>query len=210
MRITKLGHCCMLIETDSLNILTDPGDYTTAQDDIKGIDIVLITHEHGDHLHVESLKKVLINNPSAKIITNISVKKILEKENIDAELLSNGMRKEFNGVVIEGYGGWHAEIYKDISPVENTGFFINDFFYPGDALIVPGRKVKVLALPVAGPWIKVSEAIEYGLKINPEIAFPVHDAMLMEGRKGNVNHAKRFLEAKGIKFYAIDEKPLEF
>lgn len=210
MKITKLGHCCMFIETGSLNILTDPGDYTTAQDNINGIDIVLITHEHKDHLHVESLKKVLKNNPSAKVITNNSVKKILDKENIDAELLTNGMRKEIKGLIIEGFGEKHEDIYKEIVPVENTGYFINDFYYPGDAFTIPDKKVKVLALPVAGPWVKVSESIEYGLAINPEIAFPVHDGMLIEGRKGNVNHAKRFLSAKGIRFHDIDKEPLEF
>ena len=49
MNITKLGHCCLVLEIDGVRILTDPGNYTTAQDTMTGIDIVLITHEHGDH-----------------------------------------------------------------------------------------------------------------------------------------------------------------
>lgn len=199
-----------MIETDSLNILTDPGVYSNQQDTLLGIDLVLITHEHADHFHVESLKKIIENNSSVKIITNNAVKKILEKEKIDAELLTDGMKKDIEGILFEGVGEMHAEIYKEIPSVENTGYFINDFFYPGDALTIPNRAVKVLALPVAGPWIKVSEAIEYGLAVNPEIAFPVHDGMLMDKRKGNVNHVKKFLELKGIKFHAIDEKSLEF
>lgn len=199
-----------MIETDSLNILTDPGVYSNQQDTLLGIDLVLITHEHADHFHVESLKKIIENNSSVKIITNNAVKKILEKEKIDAELLTDGMKKDIEGILFEGVGEMHAEIYKEIPSVENTGYFINDFFYPGDALTIPNRAVKVLALPVAGPWIKVSEAIEYGLAVNPEIAFPVRDGMLMDKRKGNVNHVKKFLELKGIKFHAIDEKSLEF
>jgi len=28
MKITKLGHCCLLIETKGKRVLTDPGSYT--------------------------------------------------------------------------------------------------------------------------------------------------------------------------------------
>jgi L-ascorbate metabolism protein UlaG (beta-lactamase superfamily) len=208
MKITKLGHCCMFIETGKLNILTDPGNFSTKQDELKNIDIVLITHEHQDHLHVESLKKVLKNNPSAKVITNNAVKKILEKEKIKSELLTHGMKKEIKGILFEGLGEKHAEIYKTVTPVENTGYFINDFFFPGDALTVPKRKVKILALPVAGPWIKVSESIDYCLAVKPEIAIPVHDGM--QAVKINARIVRGFVEPKGIKWHSIDETPLEF
>ena len=83
MKITKFGHCCLLIEENNLRILTDPGNYSTAQNDIKNIDIVLITHEHPDHFHVESLKKLLENNPQAKIITNNGVGALLKELNIE-------------------------------------------------------------------------------------------------------------------------------
>ena len=62
MKITKLGHCCLIVKEGNITILTDPGSYTTDQNTVKGIDIVLITHEHGDHFHVESLKAILKNN----------------------------------------------------------------------------------------------------------------------------------------------------
>ena len=38
MNITKLGHCCLLIEEKGLRILTDPGAYSTGQNEIKNID----------------------------------------------------------------------------------------------------------------------------------------------------------------------------
>jgi len=63
--------------------------------------------------------------------------------------------------------------------MQNTGFMIDkDLFYPGDALFNPERTVSVLALPVAGPWIKISEAIDYALAVKPKVCFPVHDGML--------------------------------
>ncbi len=46
MNITKIGHCCLLIKEQGLTILTDPGTWTTDQNNLTGIDVVLITHEH--------------------------------------------------------------------------------------------------------------------------------------------------------------------
>ncbi|MEK7095457.1 MAG: MBL fold metallo-hydrolase, partial [Patescibacteria group bacterium] len=59
MKITKLGHCCLVIEINGTRFLTDPGAYTTAQNEAKNIDYVVISHEHTDHLHIDSLKNIL-------------------------------------------------------------------------------------------------------------------------------------------------------
>ena len=63
-----------------MKILTDPGTYSTQQNEVKNIDVVLITHEHQDHFHIDSLKALLKNNPQVKIITNKSVGALLEKK----------------------------------------------------------------------------------------------------------------------------------
>ncbi|MEK7202080.1 MAG: MBL fold metallo-hydrolase [Patescibacteria group bacterium] len=180
MKITKLGHCCLLIEENGLRLLTDPGSYTTEpQEELKNIDVILITHEHQDHLHIDSLKIVLNNNPEAIIITNTAVAKLLDEAGIGYELVKNGEKSNSSGVVLEAFEQPHAEIYKTWPRVLNTGFFIaNKLFYPGDALIDPKKPIEVLALPVAGPWIKISEAIDYALALKPKHAFPVHDGGL--------------------------------
>ena len=35
-------------------------------------------------------------------------------------------------------------------------------------------------MPVAGPWMKLSEAIDYVRAVRPRVAVPVHDAILSE------------------------------
>lgn len=180
MNITKLGHCCLLIEERDLRVLTDPGYYTEeAQKGLKKLDIILITHDHQDHLHVDSLKSILQNNPDVRVITNTSVGKLLEKENIPCQILEHGGSEIVSGLLIEGFGDVHAEMHSSLAPVQNTGYFLsNRFFYPGDAFFDPEKKVEILALPVAGPWVKISESVDYALQIKPKTCFPVHEAML--------------------------------
>ncbi len=206
MKITKIGHCCLLIKENGVTILTDPGMFSTGQDELTGIDVVIITHEHQDHFHIDSLKRVLKNNPKAKVITNGSVGKLLDKEQIQYQIVAHGGVSIINNVFIEGFGTTHAEIYKEIPSVENTGYFINKkLFYPGDALYNPERTVEILALPICGPWLKISEVIEYAVKINPKKAFPVHDALLNEKSMPIYSRApQKFLEAKGISFQVLD------
>jgi L-ascorbate metabolism protein UlaG (beta-lactamase superfamily) len=181
MKVTKLGHCCLLIEENNKKILTDPGNYSVSQNDVTGIDIVLITHEHQDHLHIDSLEAVMANNPEAKIITNTAVAKLLDEAEIAYTLIAHNEAITLETIVIEAFEAKHAEMHSEWPRILNSGFFIaNKLFYPGDALIDPERQVEILALPVAGPWIKIGEAVDYALSLKPKHAFPVHDGGLKQ------------------------------
>lgn len=179
MLIKKLGHSCLLIEEQGVRILTDPGNFSTAQNKVSNIHIVLISHEHQDHFHIKSLKKVLENNPAAEIFTNKAVGRLLKKESIRFTPLEHGQKRVVSGILIEAFGEKHAEILPDPPLIANTGFFINEkLYFPGDAFYNPKREVEALALPVCAPWLKTSEVVAYALKVNPRIAFPIHDGML--------------------------------
>ncbi len=179
MKIKKIGHCCLVIETKGIRIMTDPGTFSTAQDQEKNIDLIVISHEHADHFHVESVKNVLANNPEAKIITNTAVGKLLDEQGIAYEILEEGNNATIKEILFEAFGNTHAPIYKEWGVVQNTGYLIDDYlFIPGDAFPVPSKPVEVLALPVSAPWMKLSEAIEYAIAVKPKKSFPVHDAIL--------------------------------
>lgn len=177
MKIKKLGHCCFVLEIKGKRIMTDPGSYTIIEQELEtNIDLIVITHEHQDHLHVDSLKNILNINPKAVVVTNTSVGIMLDEASISYQKLEDGASGEFAGVYLEAHGNTHAEIYEDIGQVQNTGYFIGeDFFYPGDAFTNPGKNVDILALPVLGPWLKIKESIDYATEINPRVCFPVHD-----------------------------------
>jgi len=209
MKIKKIGHCCLRIEEGEAVILTDPGIFSTGQNEEKGIDAILITHEHTDHLHIESLQKIIVNNPEVKIYCNSAVKKIAEKENIECIEIKDGEIKEINGksnkLKVESFSSNHADIYPSITPVWNSGFLIAEKLYlPGDALHNPGKKIDVLAAPVVGPWLNIKDTIDYIKEISPRIAFPIHDGFLsIPGPFHSV--PKLILENSGIHFVVFEE-----
>jgi L-ascorbate metabolism protein UlaG (beta-lactamase superfamily) len=206
MKIKKIGHCCLVIDTEAgKRVVTDPGDYSTGQAEVTGVDLVLITHEHGDHLHVESLKAVLANSPQAKVVTNSGVGKILAAEGIAHEVLEGVATGEFAGVPLEACDARHEEIFEEMGQVQNTGYFVAErFFFPGDAFKKPGKPVDILALPVAGPWCRIRDSIRYALEVRPKKAFPVHDAGLAPGRYGTAHRGpSTVLPPAGIEFVAL-------
>jgi len=181
MRITKFGQCCLLIEVGGKRILTDPGRFSTSQNTVTDIDLILITHEHADHLHSDSVRVILQNNPQAEVITNTSVGKVLTDMGVTFTVLEGRATGTHADTLIEAFDGEHVEIIDDYGIVQNTGYFIaNKLFYPGDAYTNPEKSVPVLALPVAGPWCKAADAIRYAVAVKPVKAFPVHDAVLSE------------------------------
>lgn len=199
MKITKFGHCCFLIEEQGIKILTDPSVFSDLGNDLLDIDVILFTHKHQDHLNIESLRKILKNNNS-EIFTNSSVGKILSAEGIRYQTLEDGQKISIRGIEIEAFGNEHEEIYQDMNKVQNTGYLIAEkLFYPGDAFYNPEKNIEILALPVAGPWLKIKDAIEYAKLIHPKICFPVHDGFI-KWLKPYHNTPKIALEAESIDF----------
>ena len=102
-------------------------------------------------------------------------------------------------------------MHTSIPSIQKHGlFYRKQTFYPGDAFTHPGRRVEVLALPVAGPWMRLLEAIDYALEINPKTCFPVHEGIL---KQPGSTHAipPKVLEPSGIKFVILEiDKEHEF
>lgn len=169
----------MVITVGKTVIVTDPGSYSIEEHDkIMHADMVLITHEHGDHFHIDSLKAMVKRIPGISVITNDTVGEILVKEGIEHRVMKHGDTIDLKGVHIEAYGEKHAILHRSIPQSSNVGFFLeNRFFFPGDAFTNPNKPVDILALPVGGPWLKISEVLDYAIELKPRITFPVHDGM---------------------------------
>ncbi len=98
VKITFIGHITFLIQTQGVNILTDPvwsdhvgptswlGPDRTRQaalklKDIPKIDIIILSHDHYDHADVESLK-FFIDRDNPKIYTGLGVDKAMQADGI--------------------------------------------------------------------------------------------------------------------------------
>jgi L-ascorbate metabolism protein UlaG (beta-lactamase superfamily) len=205
MTITKIGHCCLLIEVAGKRLLTDPGRYSSEQNSLLNIDLIIITHEHTDHLHTDSLLEIIKNNPTAQVVCNQSVAGIISGLGISPRIIDGTDEAEIVGVNITAHDGRHVTIYENFGQVQNTGYFIADtLFYPGDAYTNPQRPVPVLALPVSGPWCCISEVIDYVKEIKPGKALPVHDGQLTpDGQSSTHDLLEKTLADTKIEFIKL-------
>ena len=95
LRVTMIGHASLLIQTAGLNILTDPvfsprvspfsfagpkrhNPPGIALDDLPPVDLILVTHNHYDHLDLATLKALEARH-SAPIITPLGNDTIIRR-----------------------------------------------------------------------------------------------------------------------------------
>lgn len=210
MKITKYGHACLLLEEEGAKILLDPGAYNQTPS-ISDLDAILISHEHQDHFQISQIQELVANNPSVQIITNQSVAKLLESAGIEYSVLAHGESTTVRGVAVSSRGKKHSFIYGELPDCENSGFLIAEkFYYPGDSFFIPEEKVEILALPVAGPWMKLGECIVFAKAISPKKVIPVHDGFFLPERGGTTrSFPKMILEPLGIEFIDMIDGSIE-
>ncbi len=198
----------MVIEEAGVTVLTDPGNFTDAQNNLPGLDGSVITHEHQAHFHGEAGNAGLKNNPSAVVVTNSAVATIMQKEGIAAtvQVVGDGQSGSIKGVEIAGFGKDHALVYPpNMGLCENTGYFISGkLYFPGDNFHNPQKPVDVLALPVAGPWMKMSDAIDFAKAIKPRIAFGVHDGIIVPPFRGFIGRALTMF-VPGVEYVTLQD-----
>ncbi len=183
MRITKFGHACLLVEERSTRILIDPGAYSKGFESLTQLNAIFITHCHQDHFLPDALAQLLVANPGVKVYADEKSAGLAAKE-MSVQAVHEGDRFEVSGVTVRVIGSQHAVAHADVPIDPNVGYLIaGRFFYPGDALTVPGDPVEILAIPAGAPWQKVGEAIDYIRAVKPKFAIPVHDAVLSDEGK---------------------------
>jgi L-ascorbate metabolism protein UlaG (beta-lactamase superfamily) len=142
---------------------------------------VLITHEHFDHFDPARTRAALDADPALEVWTNASVAAQLEGAGPRVHVVGAGDAVEVAGFDVQVHGEWHAVIHPDLPPLANIGFLVDGtVFHPGDALTAPGVEVPTLLLPLAAPWSKTGELIDYLREVRAGRAVPVHDALLSE------------------------------
>jgi L-ascorbate metabolism protein UlaG (beta-lactamase superfamily) len=183
MRLTKLEHSCVRIEGPSGILTVDPGIFADAAKAIDGAAAVLITHEHPDHLDLDALVAAATREPQLRIYAPAVVVAQLSERGIGENVVAVGPGESFDavGLPIRTVGGQHAMIHISMPVVANVGYLIGPvgeaIYHPGDALLVPSEHVRTLLAPIAAPWSKVGEVIDFVVAVRSDLVHQMHEAV---------------------------------
>ncbi|MEP7017277.1 MAG: MBL fold metallo-hydrolase [Actinomycetota bacterium] len=198
MRITHLGHSCLLVDIGGQRILIDPGGFSPGIVDVTGISVILVTHQHADHIDLQRLPAILESNPQARMYAEPQAAAVMEDAGIAAELTVSGSTLRFAGVQVTPVGEQHALINEALPRVGNLGVVLRadgelSLFHPGDAYDAEPGQVDILALPLNAPWAASRDTVAFVRRISPRVSIPVHDALLSGiGRRLYLSHVESF------------------
>ena len=186
MKIDWLGHDATRITSDNLVIYFDPYKIGNAPP----ADIILISHDHYDHLSPVDIEKLLKDDTVIVAPPECTPPRPQEK-------IAAGEKITVRGIEIEAVPAYN--IGKDFHPkaAGGLGFIIQvegkRIYHAGDTDLIPemdGIQCDIALLPVSGTYVMTAkEAAEAARRIKPEKAIPVHYGA---GVVGTVEDAKTF------------------
>lgn len=182
MTISKLGHSCVLVETDHGRLLVDPGNLSVAaHQDLTNLSIILYTHEHADHLHIASLQSLLAQNPQVQIVCNDGVGKYVTEAGATYQSIIDDEEMTVSGFKLRAFTSRHAEIYEEFGQVPHTGYLVDGrLFLAGDSFAVPPFPVEILAPAIVAPFCAARDAVHLIQAVQPTTVITMHDGQLNE------------------------------
>ena len=204
MKLTKFEHSCLILEVADERLIIDPGVFTMPLGDFGDVVAVVITHEHGDHWTPDQLERIIERNPDVVVYGPAGVAAAAGE--LPVTVVKDGDVIEAGAFTLKFFGAKHAVIHSSIDGIDNVGVLVNDeLFYGGDALDVPPVPVKTLAVPSGAPWLKIGEAMDYVIAVNPKRAFSVHEMVLSVAGKGLSNDRLSWATQQGGGEYFVLE-----
>lgn len=211
MYLTKYTHSCVRVTCGDSVLVVDPGVFSETVLALDGADAVLVTHEHADHFDVKAIRNALETNPLIHVWGPGSVVEALADFPGRVTLVLPETVFDINGIPVQTFGGQHALLHANVPAVANVAYFIDrKLYHPGDSLVVPhfpleNYQVEVLLLPSCGPWLKISEVLDFLVAVKPKQAYQIHDALLNEiGVNVYEQHIQSVANRFGVDFRHLD------
>jgi L-ascorbate metabolism protein UlaG (beta-lactamase superfamily) len=176
LKIGCLGHGTLMFVFNGTTIHIDPvsryADYAT----LPKADLILITHEHGDHLDPKAIDA--IKTPATEILATEAVKAALPM----AVVMKNGDTRNFRGIKIEAVPAYNLSAA--FHPKGRGNGYVLTFgdkrvYVAGDTENIPElaalKDVDVAFLPVNLPYtMSVEMAAAAAQVLQPKIFYPYH------------------------------------
>jgi L-ascorbate metabolism protein UlaG (beta-lactamase superfamily) len=183
--ITFIGHASLMFEFNGLIIHVDPVMQEANYEKMPDADIILVTHEHGDHLDLTAIKNILKENCS--VIVSESCLNNLEdlKSTI---VMKNGDQKTIKSIPIEAIPAYNIEHKRPggepFHPKGRGNGYILTFgnirvLVAGDTENIPEIKalknIDIAFLPMNLPYTMTPEMVADAAKsFRPKILYPYH------------------------------------
>jgi L-ascorbate metabolism protein UlaG (beta-lactamase superfamily) len=195
VKVHWLGHDSIVLQ-GSKTVIIDPfkakGDYKA--------DVLLISHEHFDHLSEDDIKKFL--SPSTTIVASKICEKQLAQFRQEKRFVEPGSRLAVDGVTVEAVPAYNTNKFREPGKVfhpkaeQRVGYVVTldgvRFYHAGDTDNIPEMKaidVDVAFLPVSGTYVMTAEeAAEAVRSIKTKYAVPMHILTIL----GTLDDAARF------------------
>jgi L-ascorbate metabolism protein UlaG (beta-lactamase superfamily) len=182
LEITFLGHGTLMMAFGGKTIHVDPYGEVADYGSLPKADLVLVTHEHFDHLDQAALEAIL--KPGTAIVATKACAKALP----DAVILANGGSKTVLGLAIEAVPAYNiAHKRPDGQPFHPKGsgngyivaFGATRVYIAGDTENTPEMKalkdIDVAFLPMNLPYTMTPEQVADAAKsFRPKILYPYH------------------------------------
>jgi L-ascorbate metabolism protein UlaG (beta-lactamase superfamily) len=196
LEFTRIAHDTFKIAGSKV-IYTDPFKVTKSDE----ADIVLLSHEHFDHLSLEDLNKVIF--PGSTILASPLCKDGLKGVKVKGlHYMDPGGKHTVGKVEVESVPAYNINKFREPGHVfhpkeENRlGFVLTmdgtTVYFAADTDFIPEMKsikCDIALLPVSGTYVMTAEeAAEAAVAINPKIAVPMHYGAIV----GSVADAKKF------------------
>ena len=196
LEFTRIAHDTFKIKGSKV-IYTDPFKVANRDE----ADIVLLSHEHFDHLSLEDLNKVIF--PGTTIVASLLCKEGLKGVQVkETRFLDPGGKFSVGKIEIEAVPAYNVNKFREPGKVfhpkegKGLGFVISmdgtRVYLAGDTDFIPEMKdikCDVALLPVSGTYVMTAEeAAHAAAAINPKIAVPMHYAAIV----GSDTDARKF------------------
>ncbi|HKI88258.1 MAG TPA: MBL fold metallo-hydrolase [Draconibacterium sp.] len=182
LAITFIGHGTLMMEFNGKVIHIDPvGSYADYSKFPKA-DLILVTHEHGDHLDVNAIK--LLRKESSLVV---ETKRCADKYP-DGMVLNNGDSLTFMGIEIEAVPAYNIKHMRSPgNPYHPKGagngyvihFADKKVYVAGDTENIPEmaklKNIDIAFLPMNLPYTMTPEMVADAAKMfHPKILYPYH------------------------------------